>query len=263
MRFIKSISPSSLVQSALLALFCVVLLASCSTTPSSKNSSTQTRSEPSVNAADKGIVDLVNLNSKGVNNSLSDIAGSTDTRNAYLEQAQQRLAEVPAAVLAQYQQAINAMKNQQWQNANSLFDNVIASQPQLSGAYVNKALIAINLQAFDQADVLLEQAIKANSSNPYAHQIKANLARQQGQYAQAEQGYLTALALWPQYPQAQINLAILLELYRGKLLQAKQFYLAYLVNQPDDEQAKRWLAGVEIKIQRAGLTLPDNTNGAG
>uniref|UniRef100_UPI0040483A93 hypothetical protein n=1 Tax=Shewanella sp. TaxID=50422 RepID=UPI0040483A93 len=36
---------------------------------------------------------------------------------------------------------------------------------------------------------------------------------------------------------------------------------AYLVNQPNDEQAKRWLAGVDIKIQRAGLT-PDDTNGA-
>ncbi|MGI2171701.1 tetratricopeptide repeat protein [Shewanella sp. MF05960] len=263
MRFINSLSTSSRMQSALLGLFSVVLLASCSSAPNSNNLSSQTRSEPSVNAADKDIVDLVNLNSKGANNSLSDIAGSTDTRNAYLEQAPQRLAEVPAAVLAQYQQAINAMKNQQWQSANSLFDDVIAAQPQLSGAYVNKALIAINQQAFAQADTLLEQAIKANSNNPYAHQIKANLARKNGQYAQAEQGYISALTLWPQYPQAQLNLAILLELYRGKLLQARQFYLAYLANQPDDEQAKRWLAGVEIKIKRAGLTLPGNTNGAG
>ena len=261
MRFINSLSTSSLMQSVLLALLSVALLASCSTAPSSNDSTTQTRSEPSLNSADKDIVDLVNLNNKGANNSLSDIAGNTDKRNAYLEQAPQRLADVPAAVLAQYQQAINAMKNQQWQNANSLFDKVIAAQPQLSGAYVNKAIIAINQQALTEADILLTQAIKANSSNPYAHQIKANLARQQGQYAQAEQGYITALTLWPQYPQAQLNLAILLELYRGKLLQARQFYLAYLTNQPDDEQAKRWLAGVEIKIKRAGLTL--NTNGAG
>ena len=71
------------------------------------------------------------------------------------------------------------------------------------------------------------------------------------------------MTLWPQYPQAQLNLAILLELYRGKLLQARQYYLAYLANKSNDEQAKRWLAGVEIKIQRAGLTLPDNANGAG
>ncbi|MCT8987185.1 tetratricopeptide repeat protein [Shewanella phaeophyticola] len=239
-----------------------MFLASCSTAPNSNDANTPSRAASS-DTAEQHIVDMVNITHKDANTTLTAIADKQDQRNVYLEQASLRLAEVPAAVLAQYQQAINAMKNQQWQNANSLFDNVIATQPQLSGAYVNKAIIAINQQSFDQADALLDQAIKANSSNPYAHQIKANIARQQGQYAQAEQGYLTALTLWPQYPQAQINLAMLLELYRGKLLQARQFYLAYLANQPDDEQAKRWLAGVEIKIQRAGLTLPDNTNGAG
>ncbi|MDD8058565.1 tetratricopeptide repeat protein [Shewanella metallivivens] len=262
MRFIKSLSTSPIKQSAFIAFFCVTLLASCSTAPNSNDANTPNLAESS-DTAEKNIVDMVNITHKDANHTLTAIADKQDQRNVYLEQAPQRLAEVPAAVLAQYQQAINAMKNQQWQNANSLFDHVIAAQPQLSGAYVNKAIIAINQQAFEQADTLLDQAIKANSSNPYAHQIKANLARQQGQYAQAEQGYLTALALWPQYPQAQINLAILLELYRGKLLQARQFYLAFLANQPDDEQAKRWLAGVEIKIQRAGLTLPENSNGAG
>lgn len=262
MRFIKSLSTSTMRQSAFIALFCVTFLASCSTAPKSNDANTPNRAA-SADAAEQHIVDMVNITNKDANTTLAAIADKQDQRNVYLEQASLRLAEVPAAVLAQYQQAINAMKTQQWQKANSLFDNVIAAQPKLSGAYVNKAIIAINQQAFEQANALLEQAIKANSSNPYAHQIKANLARQQGQYAQAEQGYISALTLWPQYPQAQLNLAILLELYRGKLLQARQFYLAYLANQPDDEQAKRWLAGVEIKIKRAGLTLPDNTNGAG
>jgi tetratricopeptide (TPR) repeat protein len=260
---IKSLFTSSAPKLALMALLSLMLLPSCSSSPTNTDMNKQTATDPSLEGMDKDIVDLVNLNTKGANNSTSSSAGSTDNRNVYLEQASQRLADVPASVLSQYQQAINQMKHQQWQAANSVFDKVIAAEPQLSGAYVNKAIIAINQQQLAQADALLAKAIAVNNSNPYAHQIKANVARLQGQYDKAEQGYLTALTLWPQYPQAQLNLAILLELYRGKLLQARQYYMAYLFNQPNDEQAKRWLAGVEIKIQRAGLTLPNNANGAG
>ena len=259
---IKSLFASSTPQVALMALLGLMLLPGCSSSPSSTDTNKQITKATSPDGMDKNIVDLVNLNTKDANNSTSSSASSTDNRNVYLEQASQRLVDVPASVLDQYQQAISQMKNQQWQAANSLFDKVIAAEPQLSGAYVNKAIIAINQQQLAQADALLAQAIAVNNNNPYAHQIKANIARRQGQYAQAEQGYLTALTLWPQYPQAQLNLAILLELYRGKLLQARQYYLAYLANKSNDEQAKRWLAGVEIKIQRAGLTLPDNANGA-
>jgi len=260
---IKSLFTLSAPKLALMALLSLMLLPGCSTSPSGTNTNKQITTDPNLDGMDKDIVDLVNLKTNDINNSTSSSASSTDNHNVYLEQASQRLADVPASVLSLYQQAISQMKNQQWQAANSLFDKVIAAEPQLSGAYVNKAIIAMDQQQLAQADALLEQAIMVNNSNPYAHQIKANIARLQGQYDKAEQGYLTALTLWPQYPQAQVNLAILLELYRGKLLQARQYYMAYLANQPNDEQAKRWLAGVEIKIQRAGLTLPDNANGAG
>jgi tetratricopeptide (TPR) repeat protein len=260
---IKSLFTSSTPQLALTALVSLMLLSGCSSSPSSTDTNKQTATDPNLDGMNNDIVDLVSLNTNRANNSTSISAGSTDTRNVYIEQASQRLADVPASVLNQYQQAISQMKNQQWQAANSLFDKVIAAEPQLSGAYVNKAIIAMDQQQLAQADALLAKAIAINNSNPYAHQIKANIARLQGRYDKAEQGYLTALTLWPQYPQAQLNLAILLELYRGSLLQARQYYLAYLANQPNDEQAKRWLAGVEIKIQRAGLTLPDNANGAG
>ncbi len=209
MRSIKLLLASSTSTLALMTLLGLMLLPGCSSSPSETKTNKQTATNSSLNGMDKDIVGLVNLNTKNANNSTSISAGSTDTRNVYLEQASQRLADIPASVLSQYQQAIEQMKNQQWQTANTLFDKIITAQPQLSGAYVNKAIIAINQQQLIQADSLLDQAIAVNNSNPYAHQIKANIARLQGQYAQAEQGYLTALSLWPQYPQAQLNLAIL------------------------------------------------------
>ena len=93
--------------------------------------------------------------------------------------------------------------------------------------------------------------------NPYAYQMKGRVARLTGDFEQAEKSYLKALDIWPEYPEAQVNLAILLELYRGRLLDARKYYSSYLELQADDQQVQRWLAGVEIKIKRAGLVLPE------
>ena len=134
---------------------------------------------------------------------------------------------------------------------------VLALQPKLSGAYVNKALIAIQQKNFSLANKQLDKALAVNPINPHAYEIKARIARLNGHFEQAEINYLNALDIWPAYPEAQVNLAILLELYRGRLLDAHKYYSSYLVLQGDDKQVQRWLAGVEIKIKRAGLVLPN------
>jgi len=52
----------------------------------------------------------------------------------------------------------------------------------------------------------------------------------------------------PNYPQAHLNAAVLFELYRGKFIQAKTHYQAYLALKPNDKQTQKWLAGLEIKL---------------
>jgi tetratricopeptide (TPR) repeat protein len=207
----------------------------------------------------KDIVDLVDLpvSENKITGDMASIDSPKIKRNLYLEQAQQRLANVPVHVLTQYKQALTLMKKKQWKAAEQLFNQVLLSQPQLSGAYVNKALIAVHQKQLNLANEHLDKALVVNPVNPYAHQLKGRVARLNGQFAQAEISYLEALSIWPEYLEAQINLAILLELYRGRLLDARKYYTAYLVLQPEDAQVQRWLAGVEIKIKRAGLTLPE------
>jgi tetratricopeptide (TPR) repeat protein len=258
MRFINQTRSLSASMHKLLVAVVVITLQSCAVTPDSADPSVASSSDKgSLGSLGNDIVGMVDLKSSRGNDSNSNIISSSK-HNRYLEQADIRLAKVPKSIISQYQQAIELMRSQQWQAADNLFDNVIASQPQLSGAYVNKALIALAQDDIVSANIQLNKAILVNADNPYAHQIKAKLLRTQGQYEQAEQHYRTALAIWPQYPEAQVNLAILLELYRGKYVEARQYYLAYLANQPGSDQAKRWLAGVEIKIQRAGLSIPSD-----
>ena len=90
----------------------------------------------------------------------------------------------------------------------------------------------------------------------YAHHLQGKVYRLQGQFDKAEQSYLAALAIWPDFTDAQASMAILLELYRGRLLDAHSYYRSYLLLNSDDEEVKRWQAGLEIKIKRAGLAMP-------
>ncbi len=211
----------------------------------------------------KDIVDMVDVpaSDKKVVDDIVSMAPPKHKTNLYLEEAQQHLADVPVQIQATYQQALALMKNKQWQAAEKLFDQILVTQPQLSGVYINKALIAVNQQALSRASEHVDKALAVNPMNPYAHQLKGKISRLTGQFSQAEKSYLAALAIWPTYPEAQINLAILLELYRGRLLDARKYYAAYLALQPDDIQVQRWLAGVEIKIKRAGLILPKKAEG--
>ncbi len=176
--------------------------------------------------------------------------------NLYLQQKSSQASAVPAKVIKDYQQAIRFMEDKKWLQAQLLFDQVILAQPQLSGSYVNKAIIAKQQGKLTQAQGLLNKAIAANQLNLYAHHLQGKIYRLQGKFDKAEQSYLAALAIWPDFAQAHASMAILLELYRGRLLDAHGYYRSYLLLNSDDAEVKRWQAGLEIKIKRAGLTVP-------
>jgi len=183
-------------------------------------------------------------------------AAIVPAKNLYLQQQLDNPLIIAEVVQKDYQQALSLMKEKKWPQAQTLFEQVIVAQPNLSGSYVNKAIIAKQYGEFEQSQLLLTKAIEVNKLNLYAHHLQGQLYRLQGAFEKSEQSYLAALAVWPDYAEANVSMAILLELYRGRLLEAHAYYRAYLRLKPDDEQVQRWLAGLEIKIKRAGQELP-------
>ena len=248
---------------ALIIVLGLVLLQGCSNITGNmneKSNEAETQTPETLEALGKDITDLVDIpNKSGELSTGTDgmVEAANRKRNGYLDQKQQRLANVPSYVITKYKQALTLMTKQEWLKAEKLFDEILVIQPQLSGAYVNKALIAIQQKNFSIANQQLDKALEVNALNPYAYQMKGRVARLTGDFEAAEKSYLKALDIWPEYPEAQVNLAILLELYRGRLLDARKYYSSYLELQADDQQVQRWLAGVEIKIKRAGLVLPE------
>ncbi len=258
----------------LIALLLLTLLNSaCSSVPEKAGST----NEPSdLKSISKDITDLVafpnNEQAQQIQTAKDIFQPASRSKNAYLEQEARLMSGVPEDVIATYQQALVLMEQQKWLAANELFAQVIAKQANLSGSYVNQALIlralSVQQQGTEQtkqakqakqvnaSELLIDKAISVNPLNPYAQYFKGQILQEKGQFEQAEQRYATALSIWPHYSEAQLSMAVLLELYRGKLLVAHQYYAAYLQSKADDKQVQRWQAALAIKIKRAGLTLP-------
>lgn len=166
----------------------------------------------------------------------------------YSRQQQQVQETTPADVKGLYQQGLAAMAEKNWQYAEQLFTQVIELNPELAGSYLNQAIIAQNTQQQALAQAKINQALKVSPLNPYAHNLNGVLARERGDFSSAEQSYLQALKSLPNYADAHLNLAILSELYQGKLALAQQHYQAYLLIHQDDKQVQRWLAGLTLKL---------------
>jgi tetratricopeptide (TPR) repeat protein len=239
-----------------LAICISIFITACTSAPDSEVNRSKNSPENLKNISDD-IVELI-ATDKATIKQQGIAQKALNNKNLYLAQQQEKLANVPESIVEQYKKAVLLLQQKQYVQAEKLFTQVINAQPDLSGAYVNKAIIALQQKDLIQANKLVEKAISVNALNPYAHHLKAQIEREQGDFKAAQSSYEKALAIWPGYAKAQLNLAILLELYRGQLLQAKQHYKYYLALQPQDKKVQRWLAGLKIKIKRAGLTDNDD-----
>ena len=239
-----------------------LFLFSCSSIPDKDTENTSGEEVKEINAEDlktmsDEIISLVEPNSSenSVNQQLDDNSVNKvviiENKNLYLAQESQLTANISKDIMAKYKQALAAMDKKEWPLANELFDQVIYSQPKLSGTYVNKALIAMAENKMIIAQFQIDKAIKANNINPYAYNIKGQLSRLNGDFIKAEQSYNKALSIWPNFAEVHWNLAVLLELYRGRYAEAKVYYLSFLQLRPEDEKVKRSIAGLDIKIARA------------
>ena len=235
----------------------ISLIQGCSSTLDQNTEGDSHSNKKDLRHLGKDIVDMVTIDDKQQTPAQKPLKVITEpVKNLYLEQ--QAKHHVSAESAANFKAALALMQAKKWQKAQQKLDAIIAQQPELSGSYVNKALIAFKQNKQLNANKTLAQAIKVNPLNPYAYNLQGQIARLQGNFILAEKSYQQALSIWPQYAQAQLNMAILLELYRGRLLEAKEYYQRYLKINPDDKQAQRWLAGLEIKIKRAGLISADS-----
>lgn len=157
---------------------------------------------------------------------------------------------VPAAAQKQFQQGLDAMRQQQWQKAEPLLQELTVNYPQLSGPWLNLGLLYGRTSRLPEAEAAMQKALAVNPGNGLAYTQLAQLYRQQGRFVEAEQQYLAALDSWPDNADAHRDLGILYELYMGRLADALQHYQLAAVSYPQqDQQLQGWIIDLQRRLK--------------
>ena len=72
-----------------------------------------------------------------------------------------------------------------------------------------------------------EEAIRINKDNVNAYLRLALAQRELGEFILAQNTYSEALAIWPDFPEAHLNLSILYDLYLNHPIRAQEHMEAY------------------------------------
>lgn len=160
------------------------------------------------------------------------------------------ISEVSSRVKQRFTTAKSAMQNKRWAEAETHLLWLTENHPELSGPWLNLALNYSAQQQPEKAEVAFAQAIASNPKNIYAYNRFAIFQRQAGKFNEAETLYKQALQHWPDYPDGHLNLAVLYELYMGKLELALQHYQTYQSLQGEPErQVAGWIIDLHRRIK--------------
>jgi tetratricopeptide (TPR) repeat protein len=129
---------------------------------------------------------------------------------------------------------------------------VTEQAPELANPHVDLGIAYARVGDLAEAAASLERAVAVSSDHPIALNELALTYRKQGRFADARTSYERALALYPQFHLANLNLAILCDLYQRDYGCALRHYEAYRALAPDDARVAVWITDVEGRAAAAG-----------
>lgn len=143
---------------------------------------------------------------------------------------------------------------------------IIRNDKTLSGPFVMLGDIDMKHERFADAAANYQQALSINAINVNAYLGLAEAQRRLGQFLQAQNTYAAALRQWPDFPEAHLNLGVLLDLYLNKPEQAQAHYEAFLfLTHYRSHAAHEWLdeirsrTGIKHSLIDPGSPLSGNT----
>lgn len=141
-----------------------------------------------------------------------------------------------------YIDARRAFQAKKYDLADQLLSELTETEPKLSGPWVMRGDIATEQDQLDKAVEYYAKAVEVNDVNFNAWLRLAKAQRQRGHFTHAQNTYAKALDIWPDCPEAHLNLGVLYDLYLNQSLQAQAHMEAYalLSNNPNDKAAA-WL----------------------
>lgn len=138
-----------------------------------------------------------------------------------------RSAQAPVAgdtVKKQYLRALDAIEQQQWQQATTQLNAIIKDNSAINTPEIMLAWILWQQNNRDAAAKRLEQIIQKPLYRSDAYNYLAIIYREQGRFSESESVYKNALSSWPENPTLHKNLGILYDLYLDQPQDALKHY---------------------------------------
>ncbi len=159
--------------------------------------------------------------------------------------------EVPLTAQQWFGEAVGYMQDARWPEAERVLLQLTENYPGLSGPYLNLGIVYRQQNRVEDAAAAFDRAIVVNPLNLEAYNQIALIKREQGDFAAAENYYLSALDQWPKHPASRKNLGILYDLYMGKWQDAlTQFEIyQYLQGEEPDRQVAGWIIDIQRRLQ--------------
>lgn len=121
--------------------------------------------------------------------------------------------------------------------------------PDLAAPYINLGIAYRNNGEADLARQAIDAAFEHSPENAPARHQSAILYREAGDFAAAEEDYLRAIEIEPDYALAYRNLGILYDLYMQRPDKALPYYQRYLQLEPEQSQeVSLWVADIELRL---------------
>jgi Flp pilus assembly protein TadD len=152
---------------------------------------------------------------------------------------------VAAELRERYLAAIGYLEQGLYERGVAELRAVTEQAPELANPHVDLGVAYGRVGDLAQAAASLERAIAVSADHPIAHNELGLIYRRQGRVADARASYERALALYPELHVANLNLAILCDLYQRDYGCALRHYEAYRAAMPDDGQVVIWIADVQ------------------
>ena len=163
------------------------------------------------------------------------------------------LEPVPETAAAGYVRALDAMRADNWLEAELELEQLTLEHPEYPGPHVNLALVYLNDGRRDDAREELDRALEIEPAHATANTQLGILLREDGEFESAEVAYRRALETNPDHALAHYNLAVLLDIYLRRPAEAVEHYEAYqaTLSQPNETVA-RWIVDLRRRAGNAG-----------
>lgn len=168
-------------------------------------------------------------------------------------------------------EAKKAIKKKDYKTAKAKLLVITGNDDSLAGPWVLMGQIAKEQKQFKQAVEYYQKAIQINSKNVNAYTDLAHVQRQMGKFHVAQNTLAAALNIWPDFPEAHLNIGVLYDVYLNMPLMAQKHMEAFIfLSKKNTEQAQVWFeeikgrTGIEtsfIDLGPAPKTKVNRSNG--